>query len=64
MRIEDYKAIGEEFWPKYWYVAGELGEYATPQDVLAVMEAFANTGYYKLNDKKLDDYFNYDTYGK
>ena len=24
--LEDYQKAGEEFWPKYWYVAKELGE--------------------------------------
>jgi hypothetical protein len=39
LTLEDYKKAGEEFWPKYWYVAKELGEGAKPEDVLKVMEA-------------------------
>ena len=30
---------GETFWPKYWYVAKELGEGARAEDILRVMEA-------------------------
>ena len=26
LTLEDYQKAGETFWPKYWYVAGELGE--------------------------------------
>ena len=39
LTLEDYKRAGEEFWPKYWYIAKELGEGAKPEDVLKVMEA-------------------------
>jgi hypothetical protein len=39
LTLEDYQRAGEEFWPKYWYVAKELGENAKPEDVLKVMEA-------------------------
>jgi len=39
LTLEDYQKAGEEFWPKYWYVAKELGEGATPEDILKVMEA-------------------------
>jgi len=39
LTLEDYQKAGEEFWPKYWYVAKELGEGAKPEDVLKVMEA-------------------------
>ena len=24
--LEEYQKAGETFWPKYWYVAKELGE--------------------------------------
>ena len=27
------------FWPKYWYIAKELGEDARTEDILKVMEA-------------------------
>jgi len=39
LTLEDYQKAGESFWPKYWYVAKELGEDARPEDVLKVMEA-------------------------
>ena len=39
LTLEDYQRAGEEFWPKYWYVAKELGEDAQPEQVLKVMEA-------------------------
>ena len=39
LTLEDYQKAGEEFWPKYWYVAKELGEDSKPEDILKVMEA-------------------------
>ena len=39
LTLDDYKRAGEEFWPKYWYVAKELGEDAKPEQILKVMEA-------------------------
>ena len=39
LTLEDYQKAGETFWPKYWYIAGELGENAKPEDILKVMEA-------------------------
>jgi len=39
LTLEDYQKAGETFWPKYWYVAKELGEEAKPEDILKVMEA-------------------------
>ena len=39
LTLEDYQKAGEEFWPKYWYVAKELGEDAKPDQILKVMEA-------------------------
>ena len=29
LTVEDYEKAGESFWPKYWYVAKELGEGAS-----------------------------------
>ena len=37
--VEDYKEHSKEFFDKYFYVAGELGEGAKPEDILRVMEA-------------------------
>ena len=39
LTLEDYMKAGEQFWPKYWYVAKELGRDSKPEDVLKVMEA-------------------------
>ena len=39
LTLDDYKKAGETFWPKYWYVAKELGEDVKPEDVIKVMEA-------------------------
>ena len=39
LTLEDYEKAGETFWPKYWYVAKELGEGAKTEDILKVMEA-------------------------
>jgi hypothetical protein len=39
LTLEDYKNAGETFWPKYWYIAKELGEDAKAEDILKVMEA-------------------------
>ena len=39
LTVEDYQKAGESFWPKYWYVAKELGEDAKPEDILKVLEA-------------------------
>lgn len=39
LTLEDYQKAGETFWPKYWYIAKELGEDAKSEDILKVMEA-------------------------
>jgi len=39
LTLEDYQKAGETFWPKYWYVAKELGEDAKPDEIIKVMEA-------------------------
>ena len=39
LTLEDYQKAGETFWPKYWYIAKELGEGAKAEDILKVMEA-------------------------
>ena len=40
LTLDDYKKAGETFWPKYWYVAQELGENAKPEEVLKVIARF------------------------
>ena len=39
LTVEDYQKAGESFWPKYWYVAKELGEGARAEDILKVLES-------------------------
>jgi hypothetical protein len=39
LTLDDYQRAGETFWPKYWYVAKELGEGAKTEDILKCMEA-------------------------
>ena len=39
LTLEDYQKAGETFWPKYWYVAKELGEDAKAEDILKVLES-------------------------
>jgi hypothetical protein len=39
LTLEDYEKAGETFWPKYWYVAKELGEDAKAEDILKVLES-------------------------
>ena len=51
--VEEYQTAGEEFWPKYWYVAKELGEAAKTEDVLKVMESLAGVVMVnRTNEKK------------
>ena len=74
LTLEDYQKAGETFWPKYWYVAKELGEDAKPEDIIKVMESIGGVALkLKLEDKdgfgfnKLkeeDDKLGYDTYSK
>ena len=54
--LEEYKEAGEEFWPKYWYIAKELGEDSKPEQVLKVMEALAGVAMKKRLDNKLSPF--------
>ncbi len=51
--LDEYKDAGEEFWPKYWYVAKELGEGSKPEQVLKVMESLAAVAMKKRVEDKL-----------
>ena len=76
LTLEDYQKAGETFWPKYWYVAKELGETAKPEDIIKVMEAVGGVALklalddkegpfgFNKKDKEVDDSLGYDTYGK
>jgi len=65
LTLEDYEKAGESFWPKYWYVAKELGEGAKPEDVLKVLESIGTValrlkmeekeGPFGFNKKEEDD---------
>ena len=53
LTLDDYKRAGEEFWPKYWYIAKELGEDAKPEQVLKVMEAIGTVALKTALEDKL-----------
>ena len=53
LTLEDYEKAGETFWPKYWYVAKELGEGAKPEDILKVMETVGGIALKKKLEDKL-----------
>ena len=56
--LTEYQTAGEEFWPKYWYIAKELGEGSKPEDVLKVMEALAGVAMKNRLEDKLSFGFN------
>lgn len=52
LTLEDYQKAGESFWPKYWWVAKELGDNAKTEDILKVMEAVGSVALkLKLEDE-------------
>ena len=53
LTVEDYEKAGESFWPKYWYVAKELGEDARAEDILKVLESIGTVALrLKLDEKE------------
>lgn len=61
LTLEDYEKAGETFWPKYWYVAKELGEDVKPEQIIKVMESIGNIALkLKLDDKEAPFGFNKD----
>ena len=53
LTVEDYEKAGETFWPKYWYVAKELGEGAKAEDVLKILESIGTVAMrLKLEEKE------------
>ena len=53
LTVEDYQKAGETFWPKYWYVANELGEGAKAEDILKVLESIGTVALrLKLEEKE------------
>lgn len=59
LTLEDYKKAGENFWPKYWYIAKELGEDAKPEQVLKVMEAIGGIALKTALEEKLSGPFGF-----
>ena len=57
--LEDYQKAGEEFWPKYDYVAKELGEGVKPEQVLKVMEAIGGIALKQALEDKLSGPFGF-----
>ena len=51
--LDEYKEAGEEFFPKYFYIAKELGEGSKPEEILKVMEALAGVVMKKRVEDKL-----------
>ena len=53
LTVEDYQKAGESFWPKYWYVAKELGEDARAEDILKILESIGTVALrLKLEEKE------------
>jgi len=48
--LEEYIDAGEEFFPKYYYVARELGDDAKAEDILKVMESLAGVAMKKRSE--------------
>ena len=59
LTLEDYQKAGESFWPKYWYIAKELGEDAKPEQVLKVMEAIGGIALKTALEEKLSGPFGF-----
>ena len=51
LTLEDYQKAGEHFWDKFYYVMKELGEDATVEDTLKVMETLGGVAL-KLRDEE------------
>ena len=59
LTLEDYQNAGETFWPKYWYIAKELGEDAKPEQILKVMEAIGGVALKQALEDKLSGPFGF-----
>jgi len=57
--LEEYKEAGEEFFPKYFYVAKELGEGTKPEEVLKVMEALVGVAMKRRIESKMSGPFGF-----
>ena len=52
LTLEDYEKAGETFWPKYWYVAKELGEGAKTEDIIKCMEVIGGVAKAMVQEQK------------
>ena len=59
LTLDDYQKAGETFWPKYDYVAKELGEGVKPEQVLKVMEAIGGVALKQALEEKLSGPFGF-----
>ena len=59
LTLDDYQRAGETFWPKYDYVAKELGEGVKPEQVLKVMEAIGGIALKQALEEKLSGPFGF-----
>ena len=59
LTLEDYQKAGETFWPKYHYVAKELGDDAKPEDILRVMETLGGIALKFALEEKLTGPFGF-----
>jgi len=59
LTLDDYQRAGETFWPKYWYVAKELGEDAKVEDILKCMEAIGGVALKAALEEKSADPFGF-----
>lgn len=50
--LEEYQGAAEEFFPKYFFVAQELGEGAKTEDILKVMESLAGVALRKRTEEE------------
>ena len=48
--LEEYTEAAEEFFPKYFFVAKEIGEGAKTEDILKVMESLAGVAMRKRTE--------------
>tara|TARA_B100000902_G_scaffold390805_1_gene440379 strand:- start:6072 stop:6296 length:225 start_codon:yes stop_codon:yes gene_type:complete len=64
LTLEDYELAGQTFWPKYWYVAKELGDGAKTEDILKCMEAVGTIALKLALEEKSADPFGFGKNGK
>lgn len=56
--LDEYKEAADEFMPKYFFVAEQLGEGAKTEDILAIMESLAGVAMRNRSDNKTTLGFN------